>query len=190
MRVSLVWNAPDGKGGLVSRPINGRIDPHIGRRALAQAGRWRQELMAHGEEDASWDWAQFAEEYSPARLETADRYAHYSLWAFREVQALMILEISGTQHRTREGLPQIYVENLAVNPGNRSTSGQPRKVRGCGAAMLTTAVDESRKRGWSGRVGLHSLPGAVGFYTRQGFKDLGGDPAEEGCTYMELGAML
>lgn len=103
----------------------------------------------------------------------------------------MLLEVSGRRRLSSEASPpQVHVEYLAVGPQNRPGIQQPRKVMGCGAAMVRFAILLSGRAGWHGRVGLHSLPGALGFYKKQGFRDLGADPAEEGFHYMEFGGML
>jgi GNAT superfamily N-acetyltransferase len=186
--INLVWNAPDGAGGFVPRIVTGRIDSTISRRALVQVGRWRRRLRANAEDDADWEWAEFVKECSRSK---ESGYAHYALWALRRLQALTILDVSGGRHRTRAtNLPQVYVEYLSVAPDNRSTVCSPRRVVGCGSALLRIAARESFLRGWKGRVALHSLPGAIAFYRKQGFVDWGRDPREEGCHYMELPGML
>lgn len=188
LRVDLIWNAPNRKGGFVSRIVTGRIETRISRKALVRAGLWPRWLRANGEEDAEWQWAKFVKDCS--RFQEKG-YAHYALWALRELQALAILDVSGKRHLTRASkLPQVYVEYLAVAPMNRSSISSPRRLLGCGSALLRIATRESLLRGWKGRVGLHSLPGALEFYRKQGFVDWGSDPREEGCHSMELPGML
>ena len=107
--------------------------------------------------------------------------------ALGDLQALMILDVSELRHRTRrKGLPQVYVEYLAVAPDNRGRIRRPRLVIGCGSAMLWAARSLSEQSGWKGRIGLHSLPGALRFYGSHGFRDLGSDADEGGCHYMEF----
>jgi hypothetical protein len=102
----------------------------------------------------------------------------------------MIVEGSGRRRLPKmASLPLLYVEYLSVAPQNRPTIQEPRRVAGCGSAMLKHAVKMSVRNGWNGRVGLHSLPGAVAFYKKQGFRDMGLD-AEEGYHYMEFEGML
>jgi hypothetical protein len=191
LRVTLIRNAAERREGFTPRSIEGTIRAGITARALVQAGRWRLRLQEHHEEDALWDWGAFVSEYPISGSAKTARFGHYSLWVARELQALMILEESGRRHRTREALlPQIYVEYLSVAPHSRPKIQQPRKVTGCGLAMLKWAITLSARKGWQGRVGLHSLPGALTFYRKQGFRDLGADPAEEGFHYMEFEGML
>lgn len=191
MRTDLTWNAPDDRGGFAPRSIGGTIRVGITDRALAQAGRWRLRLKERHEEDALWDWRAFVSEYPISRPAKAARYGQYSLWVARELQALMILEESGRRRTTkRASLPQVYIEYLSVAPHNRPTLQRPRKVAGCGSAMLKWAITLSARKGWRGRVGLHSLPGALAFYKKQGFRDFGADPDEEGFHYMEFEGIL
>lgn len=190
MRVQLIRNAPDGRGGFIPRSIEGAIRKGITAHALAQAERWKRRLQEHHEEDESWDWKAFVSECRPTGPPSTARYLHYSLWVSRELQALMIVEGSGRRRLPKKALlPLVYVEYLSVAPENRPTVQKPRRVAGCGSAMLKYAVRLSFRNGWDGRVGLHSLPGAIAFYKNQGFRDLGSDD-KEGFHYMELGSML
>jgi GNAT superfamily N-acetyltransferase len=109
----------------------------------------------------------------------------FSLWALRDLQGLMVVDVGGLRHSVEDGLPQLYVEYLAVAPQNRRTLRVPRVLDGCGSVLLRAAVDESHRLGWSGRVALHALPGAVGFYLARGFRDLGPDPHAQGYRYLE-----
>jgi hypothetical protein len=191
VHATLLWNSPDGKGGFEARTIKALIQSKISEAALAQARRWKRRLAAHGEEDAGWNWARFLKEFAMAQGEDLGRYTPYSLWALGELQGLMILEDSGKWHRARESnQPQVYVEYLTVAPDNRPDIQEPRKLIGCGSALLGAALQRSLRRGWDGRVGLHSLPGAIRFYKGQGFRDFGSDPNEEGCHYMEFSGIL
>ena len=191
MRVRLLWNAPVGRGRFKPRPVDAEVVDRITRKALAQAERWRPVLAAHAEGDSEWDWESFLKDFLLSQVVGTGRYQSYSLWALGELQGLMILEISGIAHPTRRRkLPQVYVEYLTVAPDNRPNVRNPRKILGCGSALLGAAFRVSRRRGWEGRVGLHSLPGALGFYKGHGFADLGPDPREQGLNYMEIGGKL
>ncbi len=83
-----------------------------------------------------------------------------------------------------ERSPLTYVSFLEVAPWNRG--GAPlRKFRGLGQLMLRFACQRSRQMGWSGRLGLHALPGAELFYSRLGFS-MPLCPNEYHETYFEL----
>ena len=190
MRVKLIRNIPDGRGGFKPRSIEGAIREGITAHALEQADKWKRRLQYHQEEDESWDWKAFVSECRPAGTFIAARYLHCSLGVGGELQALMIVERSGRRRLPKKASPPlVYVEYLSIAPENRPTVQKPRRVAGCGSAMLRYAVGLSVRNGWDGRVGLHALPGAVAFYKHQGFRDLGMDD-EEGFHYMELGGML
>lgn len=191
MRVSLLWNAPVGQGRFEPRSVEAELVDRITRKALAQAESWKPALVAHSEGDSEWDWRRFLGEFALSEASGTGIYQSNSLWTMGELQGLMILEVSGKEHLSRRhGAPQVYVEYLTVAPENRPNIGKPRKILGCGSALLGVAFRVSRRRGWRGRVGLHSLPGALKFYRGHGFIDLGPDPAEQGLTYMELGGKL
>jgi hypothetical protein len=53
-----------------------------------------------------------------------------------------------------------------------------------GSAFLAAAVALSVDAGCAGRLALHSLEGATGFYRKAGFESLGLD-AEENLEYFE-----
>ncbi len=191
MRVSLLWNEPDKEGGFIPSGIEGTIEAGIGRKARLRAKAWQRRLAAQGEADAGWNWSRFLKEFSLAEAAGLGRYLPFSLWALGELQGLMIIEVSGVRHRTRvSNRPQAYVEYLSVAPDNRASLRDPRSVIGCGSALLAVARSESFRRGWQGRLGLHSLPGAIRYYKAQGFRDLGADPREDGCHYLEFSGRL
>ena len=73
------------------------------------------------------------------------------------LQGHMALDFSGKRARTGTA---IIVDYLATNPANR-TAGQGLKYVGVG--LIAVAIEQSIKRGYAGRIGLESLPGAVGF---------------------------
>lgn len=180
-----------GGGKSKARSIDAEVVDRITRKALAKAEKRRPVLVDHAEGDSEWEWRRFLSEFSLSQASGTGRFQNYSLWALGELQGLMTLEVSGSSHRTRRRkLPQVYVEYLSVAPDNRPSVRSPRKILGCGSALLGAAFRVSRRRGWEGRVGLHSLPGALGFYKGHGFVDRGPDPGEQGLNYMEFGGKL
>ena len=56
--------------------------------------------------------------------------------------------------------------------------------------LLLWARERSQELGYQGRVGLHALPEAEGFYRRIGMPDYGSDPEKEGLVYFEYGAVM
>jgi hypothetical protein len=163
--------------------VDARVVPIEPAAHLSQAGRWRELLKTAHEEDAAWDWAKIIAEarFNPPR---AGRYEDYALVYADEAQALMVIETA--RHLNRQGVPQVYIEYLSIAPWNRRSSRNPPGFSGCGSAMIRVAVMRSSDLGFSGRVGLHSLPGALGFYWKLGLHDFGPDPREENFHYLEF----
>ena len=85
------------------------------------------------------------------------------------------------------GLPLVYVDYLATAPWNLpGLVASPRFTR-CGAALVWTALRYSVSLGLAGRLGLHSLQGAEGFYRdKLKMTDMGIDPAYENLRYFEM----
>lgn len=91
----------------------------------------------------------------------------------------------------RSGLPQrfpiVYVQALTSAPWNRKDIEDPPYLRGIGRTLLLFARERSQLLGYKGRVELHALPEAAGFYHRMGMPDYGPDPDNEGLIYFEYG---
>lgn len=105
-----------------------------------------------------------------------------------QTQGLMLLMTDGYFGKLpgEIGKPLVYVVFLATAPWNlRILGGQPQ-FSGVGLVMLYAAIQISLDNGFKGRVGLHSLPQAEGFYERLGFQCLGVDPDKKDLKYYEL----
>lgn len=88
----------------------------------------------------------------------------------------------------RQAAHLVYVEYLETAPWNRKelVDGDSR-LSGCGSIMLRAAIELSRAEGFHGRIGLHSLPQANGFYANQvGMTDLGIDKDYQNLRYFEM----
>lgn len=88
------------------------------------------------------------------------------------------------------GKPLLYVDFLEIAPWNWTIpkigrTGQHRLV---GSTLLWRAVKQSEEEGFHGRVGLHALPQAEGFYAGEPFEmtPIGRDPNKEDLLYFEL----
>ncbi|MEM9542920.1 MAG: GNAT family N-acetyltransferase [Cyanobacteria bacterium P01_E01_bin.42] len=143
---------------------------------------WQGRLESMEEDDKYWDWA-FKKRIS---LQD-DNFEGYALECEDMTQGLMMLEtrwhyslIDG-----REGDRIVYIENLASAPWNRM--GRVQAYRSTGRALLRFARQRSLELGYKGRVGLHSLPNAVGFYERCNMPDYGVDPDKDNLVYFEYG---
>lgn len=105
-----------------------------------------------------------------------------------ETQGLMLLKTDGhfASLPAEKDKPLVYVTYLASAPWNLAgVVAQPR-FSGVGTVMLAAAVQMSIEAEFRGRIGLHSLPQAEGFYECHGLVDLGIDPDKEYLKYYEL----
>lgn len=66
--------------------------------------------------------------------------------------------------------PAVYVSFVEVALWNRADTPPELRLRGVGTAILRAACDLSMQRGFYGRVGLHAIAAAEGFYRRLGFE--------------------
>ena len=81
----------------------------------------------------------------------------------------------------------MYVEFVENAPWNRAELFDPPRYRGVGSILIRAAVALSEELEFHGRIGLHSLPQANGFYANTcGMTDLGADPEHDGLRYFEI----
>ena len=104
-------------------------------------------------------------------------------------QGMMIVDI--VKHRGRlddqRGQHLVYAEFVENAPWNRAELFNPPRYRGVGSILIRAAVALSEELEFHGRIGLHSLPQANGFYANTcGMTDLGGDRDHEGLRYFEM----
>jgi hypothetical protein len=130
-----------------------------------------------------WDWR--------AKL-TAIRelLAHqtFSIVCQGETQGLMAVNLTKPARLPNQhGKPMVYVEFLETAPWNRAVLYKPPRYSGVGSVLIRTAVELSVQEGFKGRIGLHSLPQADGFYRIGcGMSDLGPDKAYHDLRYFEM----
>ena len=79
-----------------------------------------------------------------------------------------------------------YVDYVEVAPWNREFWKPHRLYGSVGTVLVRAAIQLSLDEGYSGRIGLHSLPQADKFYRRLGLTDLGCDPAYDQMRYFEM----
>ena|SRR2546421_2430115 len=132
-------------------------------------------------EDAHWDWSKKVAAERAASLV----YQSFALECEEETQGLMLLEFT---HRSRISPPQhlVYIDYLSVAPWNRPWLDEPQIFKGIGPVLVRHAVGTSIREGFQGRIGLHSLPGAVDFYTRIKMTSFGADPNYHNLNYFEF----
>lgn len=105
-----------------------------------------------------------------------------------QTQGLMLLKTDGHfgMLPSEMGKPLVYIVYLATAPWNLRMLVRQSRFTGIGLVLLHAAIQMSLDNEFKGRIGLHSLPQAEGFYERHGFQCLGVDPEKEGLKYYEL----
>ncbi len=74
---------------------------------------------------------------------------------------------------SQRGKPLVYLEYLEVAPWNWPYRSERPRLKGVGIALVAAATQLSVDNGFEGRIGLHSLEQAEGFYRRCRMTDLG-----------------
>jgi hypothetical protein len=161
---------------LVDAELVGMADKH--RQDFQQI--WKAQLRAATQEDQFWDW-----EIKQRIYLAHPNYEAYAIECQAMTQGMMLIE---TRHHRSWYAPDqriIYVHSLATAPWNRPTPTQPALYRTVGGTLLEFARYRSEELGYGGRVGLHSLPGAEGFYRRMDMMDCGEDEDQDNLIYFE-----
>lgn len=149
--------------------------------------RFLRERRAAGKpvpEHSHWNWKLKLEQ---ERLESS----FYKCFAILrdEPQGLMMLKLGGrfvSRLAEQQGQPLVYLTYIESAPWNLKEFCDNPVYSGIGKEFYKTAVRVSRLFGFAGRVGLHSLPGAEGFYTNAcQMTPMGRDPDYENLVYFE-----
>lgn len=143
---------------------------------------WQGILRVTNQPDAGWMW-----DYKLRQSEQEARYEAYALEVESFTQGLLLLETQWHRSHLPQRYPLVYIEALASAPWNRAILEQPPFFRRVGQLLLLFARQRSLELGHGGRVGLHSLPEAEGFYHRCRMPDYGPDPEKEDLVYFEYG---
>jgi hypothetical protein len=156
-------------------------------RKLASAGihdrnqGWRESIH--------WSWADKAASCAPRRLDIGE-VRLFGIKAAGTWQCLSFCQATG--HVTRLGVPArplVYVEYIETAPWNWDIGplNQVGRYRGWGVQLMELAVRWSLSIGFEGRVGLHALDQAEGFYRdRCRMTNLGADSTYMDLLYLEL----
>ena len=149
---------------------------------------WQGMLSEAQQPDMDWNWAY------KLRLATGDpRFEAYVVERDQLAHGVILLETQW--HRSQLDSPinrrsqLVYVEYLAAAPWNRRRIEDPPFFAGTGRALMMFARQRSVALGYGGRVGLHSLPEAEGFYQKMMMPDYGADPDKDGLVYFEYGLL-
>lgn len=135
--------------------------------------RWQATLMQYGEDDQGFSWR-----FKQQLMTRNDNYEGYALVYEVLTQGLMLIETQTRWSQFTPGKRLVGIEALATAPWNRPSIQQPRDLEGVGTALLAFARERSLALGYQGRVGLYSLPEAVGFYEQLGMTRLELEPDE------------
>lgn len=132
-----------------------------------------------------WDWALKAPELELLHA-TAFGVIFDENW-----QGVMLTKTATDFARLPDdsGKPIVYIDYLESAPWNWNVAAidQRGEYKGVGSILFRQGVVQSFSEGFNGRVGLHSLPQANGFYEFVcGMTSLGPDPQKQNLSYFEL----
>jgi len=153
-----------------------------GLRQLRQQGTPTSQLPQH----VHWNWAVKALQYSHLLA-----YRSFGIEADGRMQGLMMVCLTGKRARLDpdKGKPLVYVDFLETAPWNAKEYTASPLYKGVGVRLMQAAARLSGDEGFSGRVGLHSLPQSTPFYTAAcAMEALGPDAAYHHLNYFELTA--
>jgi GNAT superfamily N-acetyltransferase len=104
-----------------------------------------------------------------------------------QVEGLMAVRLDKLSRLPSQAeLPLVYIDYLSTAPWNMVAFVSEPRYKGCGTALINVATQYSLAAGFSGRIGLHSLPQADSFYRGSfGLADMGIDEAYEELRYFE-----
>ncbi|MBW4510454.1 MAG: GNAT family N-acetyltransferase [Scytonematopsis contorta HA4267-MV1] len=144
--------------------------------------QWVELLKQYEQQDKFWDL-----EIKLRMISRNDNYEGYAVECENQTEGLLVLEtqMHGSQMTPRQRL--IYIYYIATAPWNREDVQRPPRLRGVGTSLLLFTRERSLELGYSGRVGLHSLPGYEKFYDNRGMYDLGSDEDVDELVYFEYG---
>ena len=147
---------------------------------LSRAGVERQ----YWPQSRHWDWRRKVEELQGILADPG-----FSIVCNGMTQGMMIVDTA--EHRCRIDSQKrqhlVYVKFVENAPWNRPELFPTPRYRGVGSILIRAAVALSEESEFRGRIGLHSLPQADGFYANTcGMTDLGTDPDYQGLRYFEM----
>jgi hypothetical protein len=146
---------------------------------MLQAGVSLDDLPEH----SHWNWSNKLRGYSEAD------HRFVGVECRGEIQGLMRLDLNSELARLEpdEGKPLVYVSFLESAPWNTKQFTKTPRYKLTGLRLIQAAVRYSQELGFDGRVGLHGLQQAGGFYeARCRMVACGPDPDHERLMYYEL----
>jgi hypothetical protein len=154
------------------------------RKRLRQELDERKATRAERPESLYWNWEK------KAPLLRAIEAAAWVIECDGKWQGAMLTRtaLRVSRHQDSTGKPLVYVDFVEAAPWNLDIAvlGQKRTFSRVGSVLLREAVLQSHDLEFEGRVGLHSLSKAEGFYAKLGFVQFGYDADKEDLMYFEL----
>ena len=106
------------------------------------------------------------------------------------VEGLIKLLVEGQDSRLAVGSQLVYIDLVESAPWNvgryMKVLGRDPIYKDTGLELVRLAIKESLKCGYDGRVGLHSIVPAEGFYRGLAMKEFGPDPSKGNMNYFEF----
>lgn len=133
-------------------------------------------------EDAHWSWEKKA-------FHTMNQlsFSHYVIECKGETVGLLLLKLDGGVSKIEKGKSLVYIDYICISPQNRRVIKDPPVYRSIGSILFHVAIEVSFDLGMDGRVGLHSLPKAEGWYKdKLGLNCFGPDKDYQNLEYFEL----
>jgi GNAT superfamily N-acetyltransferase len=132
-------------------------------------------------EHRHWDWKAKVREATPD-----DRF--FGVLADNQTQGMMIAKQRKTcRLEVQKNLPLVYVDYVSTAPWNLHGFVAEPRFRGAGRILIAAAVEWSKSLGCQGRLGLHALPQAEGFYEKScHMTRIGRDENYENLAYFEM----
>ena len=152
-------------------------------KAMQRLRRARVERR-HWPQSRHWDWRKKTETFQGMLA-----WSGFSIVCDGLTQGMMFVDTTMKRCRidSQRGKHLVYVEYVENAPWNRKELFDPPRYRGVGSLLIRAAVALSEDLELHGRIGLHSLPQANGFYANKcGMTDLGADPGYHDLRYFEM----
>lgn len=139
-----------------------------------------------------WHWNWVHKLLSKGTLDIGGALSPLRLMGIRcadEWQGLVLATCVGHQTKANKGgRDLLYLKYLETAPWNLAVNeiSQTPKFSGVGRQLMEVGVRLSEALDFRGRIGLHSLPQAEGFYRYCGMTEVGKDPQYENLRYFEM----